>query len=139
MLEMEAVQYKGFRNLYENGEAVGFQVGIRFVAYRGPWLSQFRFKHVKVDDEVFGADVCTFVVGGIEYTYDEMASLNRVKWPLKEAVYVRVKKPGGLAQGSHKVQVIFWEIASYIPERMDEMSGEMHNEDPAYNREMIIV
>ena len=49
MLEMEALQYKGFRNLKKNDETVGFQVGIRFVAYRGPWLSQFRFKYVKVD------------------------------------------------------------------------------------------
>ena len=71
MLELEAVQYKGFRNLYdEDGKAWGFQVGIRFVAYRGPWLSQFRFGDVTVDGEVFGPDLCTFTVGGIEYTYD---------------------------------------------------------------------
>ncbi len=36
MLEYEGVQYKGFRNLYnEDGEAIGFQVGIRLISYRG--------------------------------------------------------------------------------------------------------
>jgi len=138
MLEMEAIQYKGFRNLYnEAGEAVGFQVAIRFVAYRGPWLSQFRFGFVEVDGERFGPDKCTFIINGVEYTYDEMATLGRVKWPLKEACTILVKKPGGLAQGLHKVVIPFKEVASYIPARMDDLP-----EDGGFfvqSREMIIV
>ena len=123
MLEINAVQYKGFRNLYKDGEAIGFQVGIRFVAYRGPWLSQFRFGNITVDGVEYGPDKCTFVVSGVEYTYDEMLKLGRVKWPLKEAIMVRVHKPGGLATGNHKVSATFKEIASYIPPKLDEMMG----------------
>ena len=144
MLELEAVQYKGFRNLYNDaGEAIGFQVGIRFVAYRGPWLSQFRFGNITVDGEKFGADKCTFVLGGVEYTYDEMLQLGRVKWPLKEACIVRVQKPGGLTQGRHTVSALFKEVASYVPARMDEIpeDGMMfgHSEAQGYTRTMIIV
>ena len=144
MLEYEGVQYKGFRNLYnEAGEAIGFQVCIRFVAYRGPWLSQFRFGNVEVDGEKFGPDKCTFIINGVEYTYDEMATLGRVKWPLKEACIIRVQKPGGLAQGSHRVSVLYTEVASYVPARMDEIpeDGKMfgHSEAQGFVRDMIIV
>ncbi len=144
MLEIEAVQYKGFRNLYnENGEAIGFQVAIRFVAYRGPWLSQFRFGYISVDGEKFREDVCTFVISGVEYTYEEMLKLGRVKWPLKEAVVVRVKKPGGLAQGNHTVSALYKEVASYVPSRLDEIDENApafgHSEAQGYTREMLIV
>ena len=146
MLELEAVQYKGFRNLYnDDGEAIGFQVGIRFVAYRGPWLSQFRFGNITVDGEKFGADKCTFVIGGVEYTYDEMLQLGRVKWPLKEAMTIKVKKPGGLAQGNHTVSVLYGEVASYIPGDAGELDvtrpagGHGHSEEFGFVREMIIV
>ena len=144
MLELEALQYKGFRNLYNDaGEAIGFQVGIRFVAYRGPWLSQFRFDNVTVDGERFGADKCTFLISGVEYTYDEMLKLGRVKWPLKEAIMIRVQKPGGLAQGNHTVSALYKEVASYVPARMDEIDPDRpvfgHSEATGFTRDFIIV
>lgn len=141
MMEMEAIQYKGFRNLKKDDEVIGFQVGIRFVAYRGPWLSQFRFKFVKVDGVEYGPDVCTFTLHGVEYTYEEMLQDWRVKWNLQDVCYIKVKKPGGLESGNHKVQVIFWEVASYLPPEFDTMreSKTEWPEDPSNTREMIIV
>ncbi len=141
MLEMEAIQYKGFRNIKENDEVTGFQVGIRFVAYRGPWLSQFRFKYVKVDGEKFGPDKCTFFLHGVEYTYEEMLQDWRVKWNLQDVCYIHVKKPGGLSSGNHKVQVVYREIASYLPPRIDSEWEETEEipENPSNTREMIIV
>ena len=113
------------------------------VSGSGPWLSQFRFGNITVDGEKFGADKCTFVLGGVEYTYDEMLQLGRVKWPLKEACIVRVQKPGGLTQGRHTVSALFKEVASYVPARMDEIpeDGMMfgHSEAQGYTRTMIIV
>ncbi len=144
MLEYEGVQYKGFRNLYnEDGEAIGFQVGIRLIAYRGAWLSQFRFAYVEVDGEKFRADKCTFVVSGVEYTYEETFNLGRVKWPLDEAMIIRVQKPGGLSQGSHTVSALYSEIASYGPGDWGEIDENNrrrgHSESFGYTREMIIV
>ena len=141
MLEMEAIQYKGFRNIIKNDEIVGFQVGIRFVAYRGPWLSQFRFKYIKVDGEKFGPEDCTFTLHGVEYTYDEMLQDWHVKWNLQDVCYIHVKKPGGLTSGNHKVQVAFFEIASYRPPVFDElrMKNDDDPETPENTREMIIV
>ena len=144
MLEYEGVQYKGFRNLYnEDGEAIGFQVGIRLITYRGAWLSQFRFAYVEVDGEKYRADRCTFVVSGVEYTYEETFTLGRVKWPLDEAMIIRVQKPGGLAQGSHTVSALYGEVASYIPGDAGEIdetrTSHGHSEAIGFTREMIIV
>ena len=144
MLEYEGVQYKGFRNLYnEDGEAIGFQVGIRLISYRGSWLSQFRFAYVEVDGEKYRADRCTFVVSGVEYTYEETFTLGRVKWPLDEAMIIRVKKPGGLSQGNHKVSALYSEIASYGPGDWGEIDEDRprmgHSESFGYTRDMIIV
>ena len=139
MLEKEVIQHKGFRNLVEDGKVVGFQVGIRQKVYRGTWLSQFRFDHLAVDGVKYGTDVCTFLISGIEYTYDEMAELDRVMWPIDEPCYIRVKKPGGLEQGAHTVHVNYWEIRSYLPIRMDTENLNMNEMNPAMTRELIIV
>jgi hypothetical protein len=39
MLDKEVVQQRGFHNVYQNGQVVGFQVGYRSTYYRGIWLS----------------------------------------------------------------------------------------------------
>ena len=106
-----------------------------------PWLSQFRFKYVKVDGEKFGPDKCTFFLHGVEYTYEEMLQDWRVKWNLQDVCYIHVKKPGGLSSGNHKVQVVYREIASYLPPRIDSEWEETEEipENPSNTREMIIV
>jgi len=138
-LERDVIQHKGFRNLVENGEIVGFQVCIRQKVYRGTWLSQFRFDHLAVDDVKYGPEDCTFTISGIEYTYDEMAKYDRVMWPIEEMCYIKVKKPGGLATGAHKVHINCWEIRSYLPERMDTANKDNNEINPAMTAELIIV
>ncbi|MBR2781729.1 MAG: D-mannonate dehydratase [Oscillospiraceae bacterium] len=119
MLENELIQYRGFHNIVENGEVTGFQVCIRQCVYRGTWLSQFRFGALVVDGVEYGPDDCTFTVSGIEYKYEEMAPLWRVKFPLNEVMVIKVKKPGGLAQGEHTVDIRTGQIRSYLPPRID--------------------
>ena len=51
MLEKECIQSRGFRNVTENGEVVGFQVAFRSLYYRGVWLSQLRPATLRVDGE----------------------------------------------------------------------------------------
>ena len=139
MLEKEVIQQKGFRNIVEEGKVVGFQVGIRQKVYRGTWLSQFRFDNLTVDGERFGPEDVTFLISGIEYTYDEMANKDRLMWPRDEAAYIRVRKEGGLSTGYHTVHVNFWEIRSYLPPRMDDANRERNEKDPKMTRELILV
>lgn len=139
MLEKEVIQHKGFRNITENGEVVGFQVGIRQNVYRGSWFSQIRFDNLTVDGVRYGAEDVTFLISGIEYTYEELATKDRMMWPRDEAAYIRVKKAGGLESGAHTVHVNFWQVRSYLPERMDHANRERNIDSPDMTRELILV
>jgi len=139
MLEKEIIQQKGFRNIVKDGKVVGFQVGIRQDVYRGTWLSQLRFDNLTVDGERFGPEDVTFLISGIEYTYDEMANKDRIMWPRDEVAYIRVKKEGGLSTGTHTVHVNFWGIRSYLPPRMDGENRERNEKNPKMTRELILV
>ena len=41
-MEKQVIQSVGFRNIYEDGKAVGFQLKIRLPYYRGVFLSQIK-------------------------------------------------------------------------------------------------
>lgn len=55
-MEKQVIQSVGFRNLYEDGRAVGFQLKIRLPYYRGVFLSQIKPGSLTVDGEVFSPD-----------------------------------------------------------------------------------
>ena len=122
MLEKQEIQYRGFRNLYdEKGEACGFEFCLRSTYYRGVWLSQFRVGRVIVDGEEFLADsgLVTWIIQGKEYTPAEMAKDNKDFWPMNQVATIRVKKPGGLSQGYHDVAVRWTWSSSYMPPEME--------------------
>ena len=100
-MEKQVIQSVGFRNLYEDGRAVGFQLKIRLPYYRGVFLSQIK--------------PGSLTVGGETYTAVEMRADWKTHWhPLEPAALV-VKKEGGLAQGYHDIQYGFCCTHSYMP------------------------
>ena len=122
MLEKQEIQYRGFRNLYdEKGEACGFEFCLRSTYYRGVWLSQLRVGRVIVDGEEFLADsgLVTWIIQGKEYTPAEMAMDNKDFWHMNQVATIRVKKPGGLSQGYHDVAVRWTWSSSYMPPEME--------------------
>ena len=122
MLEKQEIQYRGFRNLYdEKGEACGFEFCLRSTYYRGVWLSQLRVGSVYADGERFTPDsgAITWIIQGKEYTPAEMAKDNKDFWPMNQVATIRVKKPGGLSQGYHDVAVRWTWSSSYMPPEME--------------------
>ena len=122
MLEKEEIQYRGFRNIYdENGNAAGFEFCLRSTYYRGLWLSQIRAGRVIVDGEEFLADsgLVTWIIRGKEYTPAQLAEENKAFWPMNQVATIRVKKPGGLCQGYHDVAIRWAWSSSYMPPQMD--------------------
>ena len=53
MIEYDIIQTRGFHNIEENGEIIGFQLCFRLKTYRGVWLSMLRPEDLIVDGEVF--------------------------------------------------------------------------------------
>jgi len=114
MLEKEVVQQRGFRNVYKNGQIVGFQVGYRSTYYRGIWLSLSTGFDVTVDGEKFPRDKVTVTVNGKTYTQEEMKKISDVQWHNYEPAILTVEKPGGLKPGVHEVKIDWGHRTSYF-------------------------
>ena len=114
ILEKEVIQSVGFHNTQENGEITGFEVRIRLPYYRGVFLSQLRPGTLIVDGERFDKDQIIWNIQGNDYTWQEMATNFQVHWNVTEAAVLKVKKPGGLAQGYHDLTYGFCFTSSYM-------------------------
>ena len=136
MLEKESIQSRGFKNVVENGEIVGFQVAFRSLYYRGVWLSQLRPASVIVDGETFSGEQVTWTISGKTYKQSDLADKSDVNWPLLEPAILTVYKPGGLAQGFHDVEIKYTYSCSYMPPVMDKLIGEHMG---PYKRRLILV
>ena len=114
MLDRDQIQQRGFRNVYRNGQPVGFQLAYRSGYYRGIWLSLSTGFSVTVDSEQFPRDAITVTIGGKTYTQDEMTKIGNVHWPRTEPAILTVAKPGGLTLGVHQVSVNWNHRTSYM-------------------------
>lgn len=117
MLEMEAVQQRGFRNVYKNGQCTGFQIAYRSTYYRGISLSLSKGFRALVDGEQFPREAITITYEGETYTQDELTKAGHVHWQLDEPVILNIAKPGGLKLGVHVVTVNWSHRISYIGTR----------------------
>lgn len=123
MLEKECIQQRGFRNVERDGKIVGFQFNIRLVHYRGLWLSQLRPATVTVDGETFSGDQITWTIRGTTYRQSEFARHGNVHWGLLDLATITVAKEGGLASGSHEIEIQISYSSSYIPPVADTLMG----------------
>ena len=146
MNEREFIQYRGFRNIYdEDGKAIGFEFRVRLNYYRGVWLSQLRGGRVVVDGEVFPSDcgAVTWVFDDKEYTPQEMAQDNKHFFEMTKPVTIRVKKDGGLSQGYHDIEFRYGYSSSYMPPVMDQFDENVEFANPFFSntqrRRMLIV
>lgn len=125
MLEKHVIQTRGFHNtIDEKGNVVGFQFCMRTKYYRVLWLSQFRPGNVIVDGVTYPRDEIIWEIHGVDYTADEMLECGDIAWQVTDTATVKIKKPGGLSQGYHEVNVEFgWECNYIAPERFDPVLG----------------
>ena len=134
MLEKQCIQARGFRNTFKDGEAVGFQMDVRSLYYRGLWLSQIRSMTLSVDGVEYDAGKVRWRLAGVTYTMDEMARESGVHWGVTEPATLLVDKPGGLESGYHHVKFGFRFSSSYLPPFLDEVLSY-----PDHERDLILV
>lgn len=113
-MEREVIQSVGFHNIVENGETVGFQFKIRLPYYRGVFLSQLRPGALIVDGERIEKDQIVWSFKGFDYTWHELREDWKTHWCVTEPMVIKVKKPGGLAQGYHDLTYGFCFTSSYM-------------------------
>lgn len=116
LLERDILQSRGFRNVYEDGVAVGFQLALRMPSYRGMAASLIDGVAVRVGGLVdVGPDVPLWTLQGATYTLSQLWDSEGVRWPLEDAAIVTVPFPGGLPDGAHEVSIDLRLRMSYIP------------------------
>ena len=115
MLEPNAIQMKGFKNVTRDGQITGFQLRVHCPYYRGIWASLIEQVEVTVDGERFPPERIRLGLGGTTFSPAELAGASDTRWPYEEPAILTVEKPGGLAPGLHDVQVSVTWRWSYIP------------------------
>lgn len=115
MLEHQLIQSTGFRNFGPVGAREGFAVRVRIPNYHGTRLSQLDGFTVTVDGEVFPFEQNRLVIRNEAYTLEELREETTARWGLLEWGEILVDKPGGLAPGIHKVEVLARIRYSYFP------------------------
>jgi hypothetical protein len=106
---------EAFKNVEENGQATGFQVGIRLPYYRGVVLSLVGEMQITVDGEKFSAEQMTVTLNGKTYPLTQLKNEPVDKWEFGDIGIVNVTKPGGLNAGEHKIELRQHMKISYVP------------------------
>ena len=105
---------RGFKNVSENGQIVGFQLMVRITYYRGIFLCIVSGFDVTVDGEKFNRDQMRFTVAGHQYTFEEMGKTENVHWDFGVPAILTVLKPGGLKPGIHDLEIVEQVKPSYM-------------------------
>lgn len=93
----------------------GFAVLARLPYYRGLGLSMVEDVGVTVDGEKVPREDIRFAVRGRSWTLDEMETEYGDRWNFGEKARIECRRPGGLAEGDHEVQVSVRMRVSYLP------------------------
>ena len=107
----------GFKNIIEDGKAVGFQFEFKAQYYRGFTLSILHNVSVNVDGwDAAREDIC-ISVHGETFTLDQALTVvdPDYRWEFGEYAAVNVKKAGGLSEGEHHLIAVQHIAPSYMP------------------------
>lgn len=95
---------ESFRNLYLNGNKVGFNLGIRLNYYRGQHVSTIEHLDLKVDGQPITPHLILFGINGKKFMLSQLPQLFAEFWPLRTTANLEVYN-GGLSEGEHEVEL----------------------------------
>jgi hypothetical protein len=102
-------------NIVEDGKTTGFKIGARIPYYRGLGISMIEDIQLSVDGEAVPADQLLVELHGNQYTLKQMESEPDDRWEFGEVGNIKVKRPGGLSKGEHKIDMLVNLRISYMP------------------------
>lgn len=123
MYENLMILTRGFQNVYRNGQAVGFQLQIKTMYYRGTFLDIIGAIDISVDGTKYSREQLRLTVAGRTFTMDEAAKAETVHWDFGTPLIVTVLAAGGLKPGIHQVEVSQMMNPSYVPPNVFRATG----------------
>ena len=112
---VDVVVDNSLKNRYLDGKKIGYQFDIRLSYYRGHFLSVIDQFEVAVDGEKVPDDDIRFCINGKEFGVAQLESCYTEFWNVIKPATIKVHKPGGLAEGEHKVDVTLFFRSPYMP------------------------
>jgi len=106
---------EGFGNTIDNGEIAGFEFGARLPYYRGLGLSMVEDLAVTIDGNAIARGDISFSVRGKTWTLTELENESEERWEMGEVATIKVRMPGGLPKGNHKIKLAERLRISYLP------------------------
>lgn len=103
------------KNFYELGKPAGYQVDVRLAYYRGQYLSVIDELSVAVDGIKAEDQDLRFCLNGKEFAPWELKEAFQEFWGIKDPATLKVRMPGGLKSGEHKVQLKLMFRCPYLP------------------------
>jgi len=123
MYESQMILTRGFQNMYENGQPIGFQILLKTAYYRGVFLDIIGVIEITVDGKKYSRDQLRLTVDGRTFTMDEAGRTENVHWDFGTPMIVTVLTPGGLKPGIHEVVVSQGVNPSYVPPNLFRATG----------------
>jgi hypothetical protein len=117
MFENYMLLNRGFQNVRQGNEIIGFQILVKIAYYRGVVLPIIGDFQVTVDGEKFGVDKMKVTVGRHTYAFAETVNAETVRWEFGKPLTITVLKPGGLKSGLHEIFFLQNIKPSYMGER----------------------
>ena len=115
MLDNYLVRSDSLENVYnDNGEAIGFRIGVRNANYRGTFLSLHNGYYIKMDGIIYPREVQRFEINRQPpRTFEEIKTAVYEHWDYDDEALLYVEKEGGLAPGKHLLEFQQSILAAY--------------------------
>lgn len=115
MFEKQMILTRGFNNVTQGGQTVGFQFLMKTAYYRGTFLDIIGSLSVAADGTEYSRDQLRITVDGKTFTLDEAGKAETTHWDFGTPMIVTVMVPGGLKPGIHDLTVVLGMNPSYVP------------------------
>lgn len=103
------------KNVYVNGNVVGYEFDVRLAYYRGLYLSCIDVLEVFIDGEKVLEDTIRFGINEKQFAVCQLKHCYTEFWGLLDPANITVLQPGGLAPGEHKVELKLILRIPYMP------------------------
>ena len=114
MFDNYLIRADSLRNEVVGGSVVGFTLAVRIANYRGVYLSLHCGYYLCVDGVEYPVADQSFEINGKSpRSFDELKAAVWEHWDYDDEAILHVRKPGGLAPGTHQVRFQQCVIAAY--------------------------
>lgn len=100
---VDVIEDESFKNIYVNGEKVGFEFDIRLGYYRGHFLSCIDLLELSIDNKQIPSDQIKFCVNEKEFELYQLKESYSEFWSLLELATIKVFNGSGLEKKEYNV------------------------------------